>query len=301
MPSATWRSIGLVLIPAILFGASFPISKTIVAQIPPLELAGLFYVFSGMGTALARMLLGPAGPEGRLRRGDGPWLLGSIFLGGVAGPVLLMYGLERTPAHISSLLASSETLFTVILAVAFFGDFLLKREILATLLMVAGATLVSMGGSDAGGRFDWQGPLCLLGAGLAWGFDNNFTMKLSGRDPLLLAAIKGFGAGPINLAIATLTGQLKLFPMKALIATALVGVFCYGMSFALFIVGLRRLGAARTAAIYATGPGFGVLISWLAFNEVPQPLVLAGGALMLPALLLFARSDPKSTSTVQGP
>ena len=289
MSSSPWRPIGIVLITAILFGASFPISKTILSQVPPLELAGIFYLFSGAGTALLRQLFRSSRADASLRRGDGRWVVGSILVGGVTGPILLMLGLAQTPAHISSLLASSETLFTVILAVAFFGDHLLRREIAGAALIIAGTTLVALGGSESGGAFRWQGPLLLLGAGLAWGFDNNFTSKLSGRDPLLIAAIKGFASGAINLGIAALAGSWVSFTAKTLAVTALVGVFCYGVSFALFVVGLRHLGAARTSAIYATGPAFGVLISWLALGEVPRPIALAGGSLMLIAVLLFVR------------
>ena len=59
------------------------------------------------------------------------------------------------------------------------------------------------------------------------------------------------------------------------------------------------LGLLAAAALFA--PGFGVLISWLAFGEVPRPIALAGGALMIPALLLFVRGDrTPPPSAVQG-
>jgi drug/metabolite transporter (DMT)-like permease len=296
---STWRPIGLVLISAALFGASFPASKTILSKIPPLELAGVFYLFSGAGTSLLRLLLGSRGPETRFRRGDGRWLAGSILVGGVAGPILLMFGLERTPAHIGSLLAGTETLFTVILAVAFFGEVLLKREMTGAALILTGSAMVALAGSESGGTLAWQGPLLLLGAGLSWGLDNNFTSRLSERDPLRIAAIKGFAAGAINLGLASGIGSLAPFDARTLGTAAFVGVVCYGAAFALFVVALRDLGASRTSAIYGTGPAFGVLFSWLALGEIPRGMAVAGGCLMLISVPLFVRAqdDPGSGST----
>ena len=41
---------------AVLFGASTPIAKTLVGEIPPVLLAGLLYAGSGLGLALGLLL-----------------------------------------------------------------------------------------------------------------------------------------------------------------------------------------------------------------------------------------------------
>jgi hypothetical protein len=43
-------------------------------------------------------------------------------------------------------------------------------------------------------RFD-SGELLVAGACLAWAVDNNLTRKVSGGDPVLIAALKGAVAG----------------------------------------------------------------------------------------------------------
>src|SRR6185295_17373871 len=102
---------------------------------------------------------------------------------GVAGPILLLLGLSRTTAHVAALLTNTETLFTMALAVLFFGDFLLRREVLGAIAIVIGSGAVAWAGSAGGGILSWQGPLLLLGAGLAWGLDNNFSQRISAKDP----------------------------------------------------------------------------------------------------------------------
>lgn len=273
-----------VLIAAALFGASIPLSKSLLGEVPPVPLAGMLYLASGIGTGMLAALR--RGGEAPIRRADAGRLGIVIVAGGIAAPLLLLFGLSRTPAHVSALLLTTETLFTVAFAVLFFGDHLVRREWLGAAVLLAGALAVAWPGA-AGGRLEWIGPVLVLGACLAWGVDNNVTQQLSGRDPLQIAAIKGIVAGSVNLAIAgdwTPTWRTVLY-------AGAVGFFCYGLSLALFVHALRRLGAARTSSIWATAPVFGVFLSWLFLREIPATLALAGGAAMIAGTWLFIRAD----------
>lgn len=75
---------------ALLFGASTPLAKLLVGVMPPLLLAGLLYLGSGMGLGvilLWRRRRGPdVAPQMLIPRHDLPWLLGAILFGGVLGP-----------------------------------------------------------------------------------------------------------------------------------------------------------------------------------------------------------------------
>ena len=98
---------------AALFGVSTPAAKALLGVVHPVILAGLFYCGAGIGIALLRALaaLGldaPATRQQPLARHDYGWLAGAIALGGIAGPVLLMLGLARTPAATASLLLTIE-------------------------------------------------------------------------------------------------------------------------------------------------------------------------------------------------
>ena len=72
------------LLAALLFGASTPLAKLLVGDVPALLLAGLLYLGSGLGlgTLLAmRRLRGPeVAKDLRIPAGDVPWLLGAIVL-----------------------------------------------------------------------------------------------------------------------------------------------------------------------------------------------------------------------------
>src|SRR5579883_2821431 len=239
------RSYALALGAAGLFGASFPLSKLLLRDLGPVGLSGLLYVGSGLGVGTLRLFLQDRAVrrEASLKRTDLGWLSGVILAGGVAGPILLLLGLARTSAHVSALLANTETLFTMALAVAFFGDSLIRRELLGAAAIFLGATIVAVARAGQGGKDSWEGPLLLLGAGFAWGLDNNFSQRISAKDPLQIAAVKGIAAGLANLLLAWLAeGPPRLSP-GALVSAMTVGSVCYGLSVALFIVALRHLGA----------------------------------------------------------
>lgn len=58
-----------------------------------------------------------------------------------------------------------------------------------------------------------------------------------------------------------------------------VGWLAYGVSLALFVVGLRQLGTARTGAYFSVAPFFGALLALpLLGGPVTSRLMLASGA-----------------------
>lgn len=289
MTNARFAPYAMALGAAAFFGASFPLSKLLLRDLGPLGLAGLLYLGSGIGTAALRMVRRRG--EASLRRSDLGWLAGVILAGGVAGPILLLLGLGRTSAHVAALLANTETVFTMLLAVLFFGDFLLRREAAGAAAIVIGATMVAFAGAGPEGRHTWEGPLLLLGAGLAWGIDNNLSQKISGRDPLEIAAVKGIAAGLVNLALAAATEGLPRFDGAVLASSLAVGFVCYGLSVTLFLTALRHIGAARTSAVFATAPGFAIALSALMLGEVPGPWIAAGALLMIPGAWLLIRTE----------
>jgi hypothetical protein len=58
-----------------------------------------------------------------------------------------------------------------------------------------------------------------------------------------------------------------------------LGLLAYGVSLALFVVGLRHLGTARTGAYFSVAPFFGALLA-VALGEPATPALLASAGLM---------------------
>lgn len=258
---------------AILFGSGTSLAKWLLSSVNPWLLAGLLYLGSGFGLTIYRLLR--RSPRVQLAPGEWPWLAGAIFAGGVIGPVLLMFGLTAMPASGASLLLNAEGVFTALLAWFVFHENVDCRIALGMAAIVAGALVLSWPGEP---RLDDAWPaLAILGACLAWGIDNNLTCKVSLSDASWLASIKGLAAGTVNLTLAFPFGA-DCPPWVNLVEALVVGWLAYGVSLALFVVGLRYLGTARTGAYFSIAPFFGAILSILLLDEpIDSGLLLAGG------------------------
>ena len=271
------RQAAYALLAALLFGVSAPVAKLLLQSITPQLLAGLLYIGSGLGLTLLWLARRRNRLQAPLNRHALPWLSGAIAFGGVLAPLLLMIGLSRTPASAASLLLSFEGVFTALLAWFVFRENVDRRIALGMLAILAGGAVLSWQGRVAWGEV--MGPLAIVAATFCWAVDNNLTQKVSAADPVQIAAIKGVAAGSVNLTIALWLGA-TLPSWPRLSAGLLVGFLSYGLSLVFFILALRHLGTARTAAYFSTAPFIGAIVAIAVFHEPVTMGLLLGGALM---------------------
>jgi len=232
--------IGCALGAAALFGASTPFAKLLLGEgIAPVFLAGLLYLGSGCGLAVWWLALRRRrDSEARLTRKDVPWLAGAIASGGVAAPVLLMLGLNATPASTASLLLNLEGVFTALLAWFVFRENFDRRIALGMLAIAAGGVVLSWVGRPE--------------PGVPWG-------------------------PTVNTGIAVAFGA-RLPDLPTALGAAGVGFVGYGVSLVCFVLALRHLGTARTGAYFSTAPFVGAAVSLALFGEsVTWPLLVAAG------------------------
>jgi drug/metabolite transporter (DMT)-like permease len=270
------RGILAALGAAALFGLSTPIAKTLVAEMPPLLLAGLLYAGSGAGLsilmAVRAMGLGRASIV-RPRGADLVWLLGATAFGGAVGPYLLMYGLRLTDSASASLILNLEGVFTALLAWFAFKENFDRRIAAGMALIVAGGVVLSMGSALRAGGF--VGPLAIAGACLSWAIDNNLTRKVSINDAMLVACIKGLVAGPISVSLALRDGAHPP-TVTLLLRVGVLGFVGYGLSLTLFVLALRSLGTARTGAYFSLAPFIGAALAVALGAPLTPTLMIAG-------------------------
>ena len=273
------RGIAAALGAAALFGATTPFAKQLLRAIAPWTLAGALYLGAGAGLTLLRVLRdrGWRGPA--LARGDGRWLAAATVCGGMLAPVLLMVGLRRASAADASLLLNLEAVFTALLAWFAFREHAGPRVVLGMIAIVAGAAVLAW--PQAGlGRGD-AGVLAIAGACACWAIDNNVTRKIATGDALFIAALKGWVAGLVNLALAAAFGAASPAPsVPAIGAALLLGFGGYGISLALYVVALRELGSGRTGAYFSTAPFIGAALAIGIGGAHPTPALAGAAALM---------------------
>jgi drug/metabolite transporter (DMT)-like permease len=274
--SASTRGALCGLAAAALFGLSAPLAKPLLAATGPLTLAGLLYLGGGLALGLASAFRRHTN-EAPLQRADGPRVALLILCGGIVGPLLMLVALKQTSASSVSLLLNLEGPFTLALAALAFGEHVGWRGLASLGAVVAGAVVLAL--PTASGWLPPGAALCVAGACLAWGLDNNLTRSLSLRDPVALVRTKTLGAGGCMLLLSLLAGQPLPALRTTLFALAL-GAASYGTSILLDAYALRMLGAAREAAFFSTAPFLGALGAVLLLDERFGPTTLLAGGLM---------------------
>jgi len=155
------RSLGIIYAfsAAILFGLSTPLAKLLIGEVRPVMLAGLLYGGSGLGLSawmMLRKFQRGKEPSAHLTRQDAPWLAGAVLAGGVAAPVLLMFGITLIPASSAALLLNLEGVFTALMAWFVFEENFDRRIFLGMVLIIVAGVLLSWQGILSG-RLTFEG------------------------------------------------------------------------------------------------------------------------------------------------
>ncbi|MGE0000231.1 MAG: DMT family transporter [Ilumatobacteraceae bacterium] len=267
---------------AVLFGAATPAASALGEHLSPFVLAGILY----LGAAAAMLPIARRQPLDRTAARAGASRLGiAVLFGGMIGPVLLMFALDRAPASTVSLLLNLEVVFTVALAAAFFHEHLGPR-------VVAGMLAVACAGGVLGWTNDVDlrvGALLAACACAAWAIDNTTTANLDSFTPQQITLAKGAVAGAVNLTIG-LSTQGRFDAGAAVIALG-VGAVGYGASISMWISGARLLGAARGQLIFAVAPFVGAALSWAALDDPVHTRSVLAIALATAGVLMVLRSS----------
>jgi len=284
-----WIGILSASFSAILFAMSAPFGKLLLSQMGPLPLAGLLYLGSFAGITvfvLVRALTkGRDIGEAPLRRDDFFSLSAAILSGGVFAPILLFYGLSKTPASVASLLLNTEAMLTTLLAALVFHEWVGKRIWVSAALMLCASLIMVYSSVETAAPL---GPLLIVAACLMWGVDNNITRHLAHKNPLSIARLKGLVAGPVTLLLAYSIGDSLPAP-PFILRALLLGAFSYGASLVLFVYALRYIGTSRTATWFQTAPFLGAVLSLLLLREPLSSRLAVSGFIMICAAALLLR------------
>lgn len=273
--SSLRSGVGRALASAALFGAATPLSKVLLGDLAPAQLAGLLYLGAAAGLLPIVVWRGD-GSEARVSRRGTLRLMGAITFGGVLGPLLLLIGLRLASATSVSLWLNMELVATAVLGHLFFRE----RLGWSGWIGVAG---VASGGMILAGAEVESGAVAVLLVALAclcWGIDNHLTALIDGMSATRATFWKCSVAGTVNMLLGVTTQSFDASFLATGLALA-VGAFSYGASIVLYVSAAQHLGATRSQLLFATAPFFGVVVSGVLLGE---PLMAA----QLTAALLMA-------------
>jgi drug/metabolite transporter (DMT)-like permease len=282
----------LALASGILFGLATPATKPLLNDAGPFTLAGLLYL--GAALAVGGVLLRR---KDRLAPGSqDKWrLAGSIVLGGILGPVLLLFGLRQAQAGSVSIWLNLELVWTALLGLALFRERIARWSWMAVILVLGASVLIALREQAAGPA---AGILVAL-ACLSWGFDNQFTARITSISAPAMTLWKGVAAGITNLGIGFAAEGMP--GLQVIPWALLIGAFSYGISIVWYVMAARKIGATRAQVNFSTAPLWGVLAAVGLLGEdwswrLAAALLLVGLAIAF--LAVEAKTTPKSETRV---
>jgi len=262
MPAQSSLHTGLVVaaLSALTFGLSAPAVAHLGFGVGPFTTAALLYAGS---LCFSWSLAGfdTRAPVALVRR-HALRLLLIAGLGAAVGPAAFAWGLQRSGATSGSLLLNFEAIFTAVLAFRLFREPFGARFIAALALMATGGIVLAIGGARQA-EVHPLGLLAITFATLCWALDNTLTRRLSEEPPFAVVALKSaLGAG---LAWVIARSLSEATPRTALqyVLLLFVGGVGYGLSLRLYLEAQARIGAARTASVFAMAPFVGAFVAWL--------------------------------------
>lgn len=204
---------------------------------------------------------------------------------GAGLPFLLLVasGMTYAPAaHAGSLLPGTMPLFVALLSAALFGERLGGTRICGYFASLAGVVLIGGVGLFVGGAGEWRGHLLFLAGAALWaGYTVAFRRSglsawqaaalINGASLLVLAPAYLLGLKPSLLSVSW--SELAIQAISQGLLSGLLALFLYGTA-------VTRLGASQAAAFAALSPVVTTLVAIPLLGEVPQPVTLAGVALV---------------------
>ncbi|OAT82383.1 DMT family transporter [Desulfotomaculum copahuensis] len=270
-------------------GIAFASIFTKLAAAPPMVIA-----FYRLGFAVI-MLAPPALASGRheLRRMNRR----DMALAGLAGVLLALHftawisSLNYTSIASSTVLVTMQPLFVVAGGYLLFQEKIARPGLLGALLALAGSVVVGVSDFQVGGRALFGDVLAFSGAVFIAGY------VLIGRSlrhhlSLLPYVFLVYGTSTAILLLGSLLTGTPLYPYPPLtwlwfILLALVPTIC---GHTVFNWALRYVKAAVVSVSILGEPVGATILAHVIFHQLPSPLQLAGGLVIIAGLGIFIRA-----------
>ena len=221
-------------------------------------------------------------PLGSLR---GVALGGLLGLCGYSVQAGLYFGsIQRIDVSLASLILYSYPALVTVAAFALGRERVTRRKLAALALASSGVVLVVGGGA---GAIDWIGAAMAFGCAIFYtGFILASDRVAGSVSPLAFAASVATGAAVGFTVVALLSGGIQASE-EAVMWVALIASVSTVMPIVLFMAGLARVGASTASIASTVEPVFTVALAWIVLGELLGPVQLAGGALVLSAVVLL--------------
>lgn len=218
-------------------------------------------------------------------------LLGSVGYGGQAATFFV--ALTVAPAGLVALLLYLHPAMVAVLALLVLRERMSTPKLVALAIALVGMTLTVAPAltvtSDAYPRLA-TGVAFGIAAAAIYAVYIVVGMRFTNRvEPLTLATIVVTSAACVFIVAALVQGPRWPQSMTGWLAVIGIAIISTVASITLFFAGLKRVGPTQAATLSTVEPVFTVILAAVILGERIAPIQLAGGVLILAAVLVLAR------------
>ena len=295
-------TLALIVLVALLIGANFTALKFALDHTTPLFLAGMRTVVGGTFLlGFVTLVRGERIPTDRA-------MLAKIFVVSFAittvSSGLLVFGVNRVPAGLASLLASTMPLFTALLVLLLMGTRPTRLGALGLAVGFSGTVVLASPSLD--GDATAVGVIALALSALAWAFGTMFMQwkDFSAVSPVMIVAVQLPMSAAVLIPVALLTeGAADTdWSLGLFVPLVYAAIPANAVTFALMATIVQRATATQAAATAYLIPISGVFFGWLIRGERLGTIELVGGVLVVAGvyLLVTANARAKMAAVVPG-
>ncbi len=297
------RRAGLVawvslLIVYVVWGSTYLGIRVGVETMPPLLMAAARFLVAGL------IMFPLALRQWRSARPGRRWPSRREWLGcAIVGVLLLVangmvgVGEKTVPSGLAALLVATVPLWLLGLDAALNHARVGLAPLAGLLLGLAGVALLS-GLGDASSGTSVAGVIIILAAASSWALGIIMARRATiPSSPALASAMQLLAGGAALLLIATAAGEfssLRLGEVSARSWIALGYLIVFGsiVAFSAFGIAVRALPTTTVATYTYVNPVVAILLGSLILNERLTPATIAGGVLIVGAVVLVVRRSP---------
>lgn len=280
LEGVTPRHILLGLLVALIWGTNFVAIEIGLRDTPPLVLVALRFLL----VALPLVFFVP--------KPDAPWrVIIGIGLFMSAGQFGLLFTAMHLglPAGLAAVVLQCQMVFTLVIAAVALRERPTRMQVVGALLGVAGLAVVALGRVEADSGIGAIVPMLVcVAAGLSWGIGNVIARSARGANgfgivvwsalvvpvPMLASSLVLDGPAAVGDALTSIGWETVLSVLYTAGLASLVGYTIWNML-------LGRYPAAMVSPFALLVPVVGLAAAALLLGEVPNPLELAGAALLV--------------------
>lgn len=283
-------TIGLV---AVLIGGNFTALKFALDHTTPFLLASLRTVVGGSFLIAFALLRGERIPK---RPDDLARIFVVSFSITTVSSALLVFGVNRVPAGVASLISSTMPLFTAVLSLLLLSAKVTRTGLVGLAIGFFGTIVLAS--PSLGGGTETVGIVSLALSALAWAFGTVFMKwkDFSRVSPIMLVGVQLVMSAAILVPFALLVeGTADTDWSIGLFAPLFYAAIpANAVTFSLMATVVKLATPTQAASTAYLIPVFGVFFGWLLRDETLGAAELAGGALVITGVYLLVNSTTRT-------